>query len=240
MDTLKTGDKRLISFAVDLGTRVTTNFDSGAETVRSVTARRGVLISRTAVEITTTYTIENVDAAEKTLMIEHPVTPGQKVLKPKPDETAPNHYRFAVKLAARGTAKLPVVEEREIENTISIISLTPDVLATYIQARSISPAGRKQLEAIAAKKGEIAAAERDARQAETEANEITRDQDRLRQNLSALNRVTGQQAQVQRYADELAAGDAKLAQLRDRLAAARKRQTALQNELNALIEKLEF
>ncbi len=52
--------------------------------------------------------------------------------------------------------------------------------------------------------------------------------------------LEGQQAQVSRYAAELAKQDGALAQLRDRQSELRKRQAALQTELNTLIEKLEF
>ena len=36
METLKAGDKRLISYAVDLGTRITTAFDSKQAVVREI------------------------------------------------------------------------------------------------------------------------------------------------------------------------------------------------------------
>src|SRR6185369_15584754 len=36
VETLKSGDKRLISYAVDLGTRITTAFDSKGEVVREM------------------------------------------------------------------------------------------------------------------------------------------------------------------------------------------------------------
>src|SRR6185503_18495991 len=72
VETLKTGDKRLISYAVDLGTRITTQFDSRGDTVREIHVRRGVLTARTAVVETRTYTIRNVDQKAKTLIIEHP------------------------------------------------------------------------------------------------------------------------------------------------------------------------
>ncbi len=38
METLKTGDKRLISYAVDLGTRITEAFDSKPAVVREIHA----------------------------------------------------------------------------------------------------------------------------------------------------------------------------------------------------------
>lgn len=240
VETVKAGDKRLISYAVDLGTRVTTNFETGSQTTRRIIARRGILTSTTAVEQTTTYTVSNSDAKAKSLVIEHLVTPGLKLVSPKADETTPNKYRFTVALAANGSAKLAVVEERELQSSVSVISMTPDVLGAYVQNKALSAAARTQLEQLAAKKRDLAAADRELQRISTEMNEISRDQDRIRQNLGSLNRVAGQQDQVQRYAAELQKGDAQVVQLRDQQAAQQKRKAALENEIKFLIEKLEF
>ena len=48
-----------------------------------------------------------------------------------------------------------------------------------------------------------------------EFTDLTRDQERLRQNIESLNRVSGQQEQVQQYARQLAAQESQLAALRD-------------------------
>ena len=61
IETLKTGDKWLISYAADLGTRVATKYDSGEEVIREIHANRGTLRLRQAVEETRTYTVHNVD-----------------------------------------------------------------------------------------------------------------------------------------------------------------------------------
>lgn len=240
METLKAGDKRLISYSVDQGVRVTTNFDSGSEIVRDIKAQRGMLITRGAIEVTTTYTADNSDAKEKSLLIEHPVDPGMKLLKPAAEETSPNRYRFAMKLAAKSAQKLTVVQERLIENSVMVSSLTPDVLLSYSRNRVLSAAAKAKLDSILAKKSEVAATDRDLAGVANQSTEITRDQERLRQNINSLNRVEGQQAQVSRYAAELAKQDGALAQLRDRQSELRKRHATLDTELNALIEKLEF
>jgi hypothetical protein len=240
METLKAGDKRLISYSVDQGTRVTTNFDSGLEVIREIRAQRGVLITRGAIEMTTTYTADNSDAKEKTLLVEHPVDREMKLLKPVAEETSPNRYRFALKLPAKSSQKLTVVQERVLENSMMVSSLTPDVLLNYSQNRALPAAAKLKLDSILAKKSEVAAADRELRSVETQSAEIAKDQDRLRQNINSLNRVEGQQAQVARYAAELAKQDGVLAQLRDRQSELRKRRAALETELNALIEKLEF
>ena len=240
MQTLKAGEKRLISYSVDQGTLITTNFDSDTSVSRVVKASRGVIFTRSTLTRKTTYTIDNVDAKDKTLLIEHPVTPTVKLVSPKPDETTANRHRFAVKLAPKSASKLTVNEERDLDETVSVSSMTPDTLFEFVRARSLSDAARKQLETIIARKREHADTGWQLSQVEAQQNEIARDQERLRQNINSLNRVEGQQAQVTRYATELARQDGTLAQLRDRQSELRKRQQALQSELNALMEKLEF
>jgi len=71
-------------------------------------------------------------------------------------------------------------------------------------------------------------------------NELGQDQDRIRRNISSLNSVAGQQEQVQKYARALAAQETQLAALRDQQAELRRKKSALESELNSMIEKLEF
>ena len=101
INTLKAGDKRLISYAVDLGTRVTTQFDSSREMVREIHVNRGMLTTRSAIDETKTYTIRNVDQKPKTLIIEQAQRPGYKLLGQKPTETTTTANRFEVKLGRR-------------------------------------------------------------------------------------------------------------------------------------------
>jgi len=240
METLKTGDKRLISYAVDLGTRITAQFDSRADMVREIHFRRGILTARTAAVETKTYTIRNVDQKPKTLIIEHPVRPGYRLLDRKPAETTASAYRFEVKLAPGATEKFPVTEERVYDNTISIASVTPDVLMTYIRNKVLTDAGRKQLEQIASLKSQIAATDAESRRTDSDIANLIKDQDRLRQNISSLNQVAGQQQQVQTYAKQLADQESKLAAMRDHTAELQRKRTSLEAEMNSFIEKIEF
>jgi hypothetical protein len=240
VETLKMGDKRLISYGVDLGTRVTTALDSRGDIVREIHFRRGVLTAKTAAVETKTYTINNVDQEAKTLIIEHPVRPEYKVLNQKPVETTATAYRFEVRLAAGTTEKFPVIEERVFDRTLTVANLTPDVLATYIQNKDLNEAARNQLTLILDKKRQIAATDGEIQRTQTEINNLFQDQERLRQNINSLNRVAGQEQQVQTYARQLAAQEAQLATLRDRLAQLQQRRTTLESELNSLIERMEF
>jgi hypothetical protein len=240
VETLRSGDKRLISYAVDLGTRITTQFDSEQDYVREVHVRRGTLTARSAVQEKKTYTIRNVDAKPKTLMIEHAQRPGYKLINLKPTETTSNAYRFEVKLPPKATERFPVSEERVYDNTFALSSLSPDNLQVYFQNKAIPEAARRQLGKILDQKTQIAANDQEIRRMENEQNEAIRDQERIRQNITSLNNVSGQQEQVQTYSRQLAAQEKNLASLRDRLSEARKQKTALETALNTMIEQLTF
>lgn len=240
METLKASDKRLISYGVDLGTLVSSAWDSSRELVREVHVKRGTLITRAAVQETKTYTIKNVDAQAKTLVIEYPERPGYRLLNQKPSEKTADAYRFEAKLAASGSDTFPIEEERVYEQSYAISSATPDQFATWIQNKSLSDASRLQLEQMARKKAEIAANDAALQQAQADQRALTEDQSRLRSNIESLNRVAGQQDQVQQYARQLATSEAKLAALRDSESQLRRKKASLQAELNALIEKADF
>jgi hypothetical protein len=240
VNTLKAGDKRLISYAVDLGTRMTTQFDSSREMVREIHVNRGMLTTRAAVDETKTYTIRNVDQKPKTLIIEQAQRPDYKLLGQKPSETTTNAYRFEVKLSADTTQKFPVAEERVYDTTTAVSSLTPDDLLAYVQNKALSETGRRQLQQIASAKRQIADLDNQIRQLDSNAGTIVSDQNRVRENIRSLNQVSGQQDQVQKYARQLATQESDLAGLRDQSSELKKQKTAAESKLNSLIETLDF
>jgi hypothetical protein len=240
VETLKAGDKRLISYAVDLGTRVTTKIDSEASTLTEIHARRGILTTRYAARETRNYTVRNVDQKAMTLVIEHPLRYGYKVLNQKPIETTSTAHRFEVKLAPAATVSFPVTEEREYEQTTQVVNLTPNILGDYLRNVKLSDAARKQLQAIAAKKQEIAANDAAIAANDNATTRLFRDQERLRQNITSLNQVSGQQEQVQKYARSLSDQEAQLVRLRDEQDRLRAHKTQLQSELDSMIDKIEF
>ncbi len=240
MESLKAGDKRLISYAVDLGTRITTAFDTHRETVREMHFRRGILTTRIAAQETKTYTIRNVDQKAKTLIIEHPQRAGYKLLDMKPAETTTNAYRFEVKLAAGATEKFPVTEERVYDTTMQVTSMTPDLIASYVANKVLPDAARKALQQVADVKRQIADTDESLNRTTGDINELSADQQRVRQNIESLNNVSGQQDQVQKYARQLSQQETQLATLRDRQSQLRKQKSALESNLNSLIEKIDF
>jgi hypothetical protein len=240
VETVKSGDTRLISYAVDLGTRVSTAYDSKNAIVREVHVSRGVLTARLAAEETKTYTIHNVDAKAKTLIVEHLVRPQYTLLSPNPREKSPNAYRFEVALAAASTQKLAVAEERVYATSVQLTNFTTDQLATYTQNKVVNDTARRQLQQILDAKRQIAALDTQARDLQSQMENLNRDQDRLRQNISTLNNVSGQQQQVQGYATKMAAQETQIATLQDQRNQLQQRRAAAQEALDTLIQNMEF
>jgi hypothetical protein len=240
VETLKAGDKRLISYGVDLGTRVTTAFDSSRQVVREVHFARGILTSRVAAEEVKTFTIKNVDAKAKTLIIEHAKRYGYTLLEIKPLETTASAYRFEVKLAPSANATFAIREERIYDQSTSVTNMTPDAIVAFMQGKPITAAARGQLQQIAQKKGEIVANQVALTSVDSQLANLTQDEERQRSNIQSLSNVAGQQDLVQQYARQLAASETKLAALRDQQSDLRRKQTALESELNAMMEKIEF
>jgi hypothetical protein len=240
METLKAGDKRLISYAVDLGTRITEAFNSKSAVVREIHANRGMMTVRSSIEETRTYTIRNVDQKAKTLILEHPLRQGYTLLNQKPSEKTAGAYRFEIALAADKSQEFPVNEERVFDSVYQVTNVTPDFLASYIQNRTLSDAGRHQLQRISDEKSQIAENDRALEDNRNQIRDLTTDEDRIRQNINSLNNVSSQQQLVQSYAKQLDAHEQQLASLRDSQAELNKKRAALQSELNKLIDGLTF
>ena len=240
METLKAGDKRLISYAVDLGTRITEAFNSKSAVVREIHANRGMLTVKQAQEETRTYTIRNVDQKAKTLILEHPLRQGYTLLSQKPSEKTAEAYRFEIALAADKSQEFAVNEERVFDNVYQVTNVTPDFLGVYIQNRTLSDAGRRQLQRIADEKSQIAENDHALEDNRNQIRDLSSDEDRIRQNINSLNNVSSQQQLVQSYAKQLDAHEQQLAALRDSQAELNKKRAALQSELNKSIDALTF
>lgn len=240
VETIKAGDKRLISYAVDLGTRITTAFDSDSKLQSEIHYRRGVLTTRTAVTETKTFTIRNVDPSVKTVILEHPVRQGYKLSSDEAKEKTASAYRFEVAVDGDSTKKFPVVEERIVVQTHAVTNMTPEQLSTWTLNKDLDAEGREKLGQIADLKRQIADLQREAERNEQRIRALSEDQSRLRSNISTLRSVSGQQQKVMEYSEQLAALEGELVRERDRQSDLARDIDERQRELNVLIETMEF
>jgi hypothetical protein len=240
VNTFKADDKRLLSYASDLGTRVVEDQQEGETVRRTLKATNGIVNLTMTSEVTTNYRITNVDRKVKTLMIEHPLRPEHKLLNVKPSEQTATHHRFEVKLTGEASQVFTVKEERQLLETHQLIEFGDEDIQLWLSTNRISSEARQTLTALSNLRRQIAASNNLIRQANQQITELAKDQDRVRQNLNTLRNVSGQQERVQRYATELAEIDSKIVGLRDQIAAETKKRDGLNDELARRVAEANF
>jgi len=242
LDSMKPGEKRLLSYAADLALVVDSRQEiAGPERTTSVRIARGLMIFQREYREKRTYSVRNEDSKARMLVIEHPNRNGWKLVSPaKADETAPSVYRFRVPVAAKSNATLTIEEMRPAETTYQISSVTDDQLALFVSQRTLTPDVEKALRAIIAKKGEVAAVALEIAARNSETSQIFSDQERLRENLKALRGSAEEKNLVSRYTKQLDEQETRLAAIKREIAERETRRKALQAELDAMIQALAF
>jgi hypothetical protein len=242
MDPVKPGEKRLLSYASDLAMLVDAKQDAAdPERVTSLRIARGVVIMQRELREKRTYTVRNEDSKARTVVIEHPNRGGWKLTSAaKPDETAPNVYRFRVQAPPKATASLVVEELHAIDTSYQVTSLTDDQLGTLVKQGTLTPEIEQALRGIIAKKGEVAAVDSELADRTRETDQIFKDQERLRENLKALGSRTEEKALVGRYTRQLDEQETRLGVIRREVAEREAKRAKLQAELDALVQALSF
>ena len=240
VETVKSGDKRLVSYGVDLGTRVSNKLDSFEQRVSEIHMHRGVLMTRISTVRKTSYAINNVDAKAKTLILEHQLTPTFKILNQTPIEVTGKVSRFEVKLQASVSQVFPVIEEQVLNNEIAVSNQNIDSILEYERNKVLTDAGRRAIEQLGALKRQIADNDEQSKHVKDRIDTIAVDEERIRKNLESLNRVSGQQELVQKYAGQLASVETEMAGLRDRQGALAKKNTELSGAVDDQIERMDF
>jgi hypothetical protein len=240
IETVKDGDKRLISYAVDLGSRITTKFDSSSKLQSKFRVTRGVMTLNSVVHEVKTFTIKNVDKKAKTVVIEHPARSSYKLVGVTPKEKTADSYRFEVAVAAGEEKIFAVTEERVVANRVGLSNLNYNQIVAYVSNRELDAAGRAKLKEISDAQKLVADTDASIARTTAKLSGLEQDQGRLRNNISTLRSVTGQQQKVQEYADKLASQEGAIVAARDGLNFLRIQKDELQARVNELITNLEI
>jgi hypothetical protein len=244
------GEERWLSHAVDLDVRVTVETSGEPEQLVSVLLRGGIVETSHRLRLRTTVRIGAVDDP-RFLVVELPRRPGYEVVSPTPApaETA-DALRFGVALAgAEGDATVPthatcaaetpctleVVFERVERRTVALGFSDPQQVRLYLQNADLSAEDRATFERYLDLQGQLVALGRAAAEAQGRLDAVFRDQERVRQNMAALDRTT---PLYRRYLADLEAQEDEVDALEERLADVAAERREVQEALDALIAGL--
>ncbi|MBI1898720.1 MAG: carboxypeptidase regulatory-like domain-containing protein [Acidobacteria bacterium] len=240
-DSIKPGEKRLTSYAVDLGLNASSKQTSSAQRVSRVRIAKGTITLENEVRETKTYTLRNEDSSPRTVIVEHPVRPGYELRSDqKPVESSAGWMRFRLQVEPKQTAFLTIEESRPLQSSLLVSNLTEDRVAAFVSSKSINTSIEEGLRRILAQKNVVAGLEAQKEAHEGEMENIFDDQQRLRENMKALKGSAEEKALVQRYTQQLNQQESRLEALRREVAQVERDREGAQRALERMIQELSF
>lgn len=201
MERLKPREKRLISFAVDLGTLVTVKTEEVREPAKLVKAVSGSFQVHYFKTDKKLYTFTNQTDREKVVYIEHPVRENRFLSDetPKPYDVTQNKYRFRIELKPFENKLLTIGEREPLMDSYRMSALKREDLDLFITRRYIDEATRAKLQSLIDLRTKLAEIDAKLKTLEEEEKSISEDQSRIRENIEALTKTPEAKQLITRY-----------------------------------------
>jgi len=241
MAAIKPGEKRLLSYAADLGVLVDAKQKADNQRVTKITIAHGTMTQSTQERQENTYTIRNRDTSTRTLVIEHPARPGWKLADDaKPAESSASFHRFRLTVEPKKTTTLLVKEYRPILSSYALTNVTDNQIKFFLEQKMINPDVEKALRRIVAQKNDIAGLDGMIAGRRAQVSSISDDQQRVRENMKALKGSAEEKALVERYVRELNEQEDRVQALRREISDLQQKRDTAQITLNGMIEALQM
>jgi hypothetical protein len=240
LDPIKPDERRLLSYATDLGMIVRAAGSASPLRYTRVLIGHGVMIRMGEEREKMVYTVRNEDAAPRTLIVEYPLREGWNLSKETmhPEETTASAYRFRVAIGAKESTTLEISESHPLQTQVDLSNITPDEVAVLLKGGEINSDIEKALRKILDQKAQVAQLNDEAESRDTTITSIYDDQQRLRENLKALKGSAEEKALTQRYTQQLSDQETRLEKLRNEKEDFEKKSEAAQGMLDKMIEDL--
>jgi hypothetical protein len=241
-DPIKPGERRLISYATDLGLLVEASKNSQPQHVTRVKISKGVLTQVSELHERTLYVARNQDGVTRALVIEHPARAEWQLAKgaKEPEEKAPGVNRFRVEVPSKATASLPVEEVRTLAANYELSNLNEDQIAVFVKQGTVTGEMAEALKKITAQKAVVAKLEEEMENRQKDIDRIVEDQGRLRENMKALRGSAEEKALLQRYTKQLDEQETQLDVLRKRIKDTEAQRDKANEQLEKMVDELQI
>ncbi|HLB90578.1 MAG TPA: hypothetical protein VJK29_23175 [Terriglobales bacterium] len=122
-----------------------------------------------------------------------------------------------------------------LETTYELTNLDSDEVQLLVKQKRVTPAMQQAFDRILAQKDRIGGIDRQINQRKQESDQITADQNRIRENMKALKGSSEERSLLQRYTKQLDSQEDQLASLRNEMGTLRKQRDAAQADLGLMI-----
>src|SRR5579862_5295565 len=238
LDTLHSGERRLISYAADPAVHMKVTQEDGEKPVSHLRIAKGVMVLTHEQNDTHEYIVRNADKSPRQIVIEHPARDGWKLVDgaPKPEETTASFLRFRLNVAPGATEHLTVTECHPDESQFEIDDFDDKKLALLVESKSLTPDALQAIRKVLDQKNVVDhfGSEIGLRQHEVDA--IGKDQARVRENMKALKGSSEERALLQRYARQLDQQEDRLNTLQKEIADLNDKKDKADEDLDQIIQ----
>jgi hypothetical protein len=241
MDPIKPGEKRLLSYAADLGLLVDEKQKSEKQKITRIVIAHGAMTQITEEREEHIYTIRNRDSSARTVVIEHPARQGWKLADgTEPAESTASFHRFRLNAEPKKTTIVSVKEYRPVSTRYQLTNVSDSQVDYFVSQNAVNAEVEKVLRQVVGQKNTIAAFEADLAARKVQISSIAEDQQRVRENMKALKGSSEEKALVERYARELNDQEDRVQSLQHEISDLQQRRDAAQKALTEMIEGLEL
>ena len=162
------------------------------------------------------YIIRNADTEARQVIVEYPAQEGWELTKgtPKPEESSASFYRFRVAVEPGKSSELSVESFHPEQTTYELTNLDSDEVELLVKQKRVTPVMQQAFNRILAQKNRIGSIDLQINQRKAEGDQITADQNRIRENMKALKGSSEERSLLQRYTKQLDSQEDRIATLR--------------------------
>lgn len=188
IEDLPAGQKRLLSFGVDLETFVDVKTDAQSTLVGGKIVK-GVLTLSRRVSQAKAYAVQNKGDKDRTLVIEHMLLDGWDLVDtPEPYDKTDRRYRFRLPVAKGKTETLKVTQQQTQAEQVMVLNADLDGLLFNSRQGALPQKVRDALAEVITRRQAMDDLERQSKEKAEAIDRITVEQQRLRENMQIVDR----------------------------------------------------
>jgi len=240
LDTLRKEEERITPYSVELGIKVLVDREHQQEDFTQISKSGSYIYKHFRRVLITTYKFSSSLDKAVDLFVDHRFQYNDTEDTPDPVEKTEHFWRYKVTAAPKETTSFEV---REITHDFESVELTGIVYAAIADLASenlISDEAREQLEAIAERVESIRKIDEEIVKRQSEVEEITEGQERVRENLKSLGNSSEEKKLRSRYVSNLDSEEERIEELQREVADLRRKKEEEEEELERMVEAFEI
>ncbi|HEV2716709.1 MAG TPA: carboxypeptidase regulatory-like domain-containing protein, partial [Terriglobales bacterium] len=206
LENIHPDERRLLSYAADSAVHVKYEDESNGENQYTrIKIAKGIMVLTQEQRAKKKYTIRNADTEARQVIVEYPAQEGWELTKdtPKPEESSASFHRFRVAVESGKSSELTVESFHPEQTTYELTNLDSDEVELLVKQKRVTPVMQEAFDRILAQKNKIGDLDLQINQHKQESDQITADQNRIRENMKALKGSSEERSLLQRYAKQL-------------------------------------